>query len=146
MISKGRNLKKKLYKEGITMKLNIREHTSKFSKPDKLMEENESNDTDVILEMSKLQGQLRSTLDLITSGNALSELNITAMELDDLYRDGKITRTHINGFNKELENLIKDIFRVNRTLLKLTDYSRTHTDPDTYTKLKNSSDWFRKNR
>ena len=106
----------------------------------------ESQDTDVILEMSKLQGQLRSALGLIASQNVLSELDITAMELEDLYREGKITRTHINGFNKELENLMNDIFRANRRMSKLIDYSRTHTDSDTYAKLKDSSDWFRKHR
>ena len=99
----------------------------------------------VTLRTSKLMGTL---LNLVTELNdqKYPDLNLATMELDDLYRQGDITRTHINGFNTKLDEIISDLLAINGKISELIVFPGDHVDAETYEPVRHSTDWFRDRR
>ena len=103
-----------------------------------------SSGENVILQSSELFSKLKSMI--LSIDESMKEINLTLMELETAYEEGAVTRTVMNGFNNELDKSLSKAMDLHKNMYKIVDYSRTHTDSETYDRLKKDSDWFRDRR
>lgn len=105
------------------------------------------NTKDVATESSRKVGDLYRNIDylyrLLTTDEYEREIQYTLMALQDGYDEGIISRTVINGFNKELDKANQIIYQVIDCLNNIKNYGHNHVPDDVYSELDKSNDWFR---
>ena len=82
--------------------------------------------------------------DRLSTDEDIGEIKLTSIALDTGFDNGTITRTAINGFNKELEKADKAVLDLINCLTNLKCYGQKHINKDVWDELDRDNDWFRK--
>lgn len=108
------------------------------------------NTKDVTLDSSRKVGDLFRSIDylynMLATDECEHEINYTLMALRQGYDEGIVSRTTINGFNKELDAANKAIDALIISLNKVKNYGRNHVADDVYNELDKTNDWFRNHK
>ena len=108
------------------------------------------NSQNVTLDSSVKYGELLRNLDflynMLSTDDAMGEIKLTSMALETGYDSGTVSRTAINGFNRELEKANKTVSDLITCLSDLKYYGQEHINKDVWNELDKENDWFRKHR
>ena len=75
-----------------------------------------------------------------------TDINLEAIALSDGYDNGVVSRTELNNFNKELDDITKSCYELSKKLHTLREFSLNHLGRERYNELQKYVAWFKKQR
>ena len=106
------------------------------------------NSSNAVIDMSKQMGKFFKGVSILRShlSGFEKDINVVSMIFEEASYNNLTNRTTIDAFNKELEEVTKDLDETFSKLFQLSLFAEKHLPEDVFKEIDAKMDWFRERR